>query len=194
MLLCAGLGSRLGAIGAAVPKPMLPVLDRPILEYGIAGLRGHGITDLVINLHHRGDVVEQALGDGRRLGVRIRYTHEEVLLGTGGGLRHALPLLDEDGADAPFVSLNGKLIFDVDLTAVLATHREALAADPRLLGVMVVRPVPDAVAWGAVDVRPSGRVARCACTTCSATASTCSAACTSPARRWCAACRVAKPA
>jgi mannose-1-phosphate guanylyltransferase len=156
MLLCAGLGSRLGAIGAAVPKPMLPVLDRPILEYGIAGLRGHGITDLVINLHHRGDVIEQTLGDGRRLGVRIRYTHEEVLLGTGGGLRHALPLLDEDGADAPFVSLNGKLIFDVDLTAVLATHREALAADPRLLGVMVVRPVPDAVAWGAVDVRPSG--------------------------------------
>ena len=63
MLLCAGLGSRLGALGAAVPKPMLPVLDRPILEYGIANLRGHGITDLVINLHHRGDVIEQTLGD-----------------------------------------------------------------------------------------------------------------------------------
>ena len=154
MLLCAGMGSRLGTIGAAVPKPMLPVVGRPILEYGIANLRGHGITDLVINLHHRGDLIEHALGDGRRLGVRIRYTYEAELLGTGGGLKHALALLDEDGADAPFVSLNGKLIFDVDLSAVLAAYHAA----GDVLGVMVVREVPDAVAWGAVDVGPGGRI------------------------------------
>lgn len=150
MILCAGHGTRLGALSDERPKPMLPVCDVPILRYGVAHLVAHGIRDLVINLHHRGDVIEQDLGDGRALGARIRYTHEEVLLGTGGGLKHALPLLDPDGADEPFVSMNGKLIFDVDLGALLAAH----AARPGALGTMVVRRVPDAEAWGAVDARP----------------------------------------
>jgi NDP-sugar pyrophosphorylase family protein len=150
MLLCAGLGTRLGPLSSERPKPMLPVVDLPILRYGIANLVGHGITELVINTHHRGDVIEREIGDGAAFGARIRYSHEPELLGTGGGLKHAVPLLDPEGRDEPFVSLNGKLIFDVDLTALLAAYR----ADPGILGMMVVRRVPDAVAWGAVDVRP----------------------------------------
>jgi NDP-sugar pyrophosphorylase family protein len=149
MLLCAGHGTRLGALSDERPKPMLPVLDLPILRYGIALLVGHGIRDLVINTHHRGDVIEQELGDGAALGARIRYSPEARLLGTGGGLKHALPLLDPDGRDEPFVSMNGKLIFDVDLGALLAAHRR----DPDVLGTLVVRRVPEARAWGAVDVR-----------------------------------------
>jgi NDP-sugar pyrophosphorylase family protein len=152
MLLCAGQGTRLGPLSDERPKPMLPVCDLPILRYGIAQLAGHGIRELVINVHHRGDVLERELGDGSPLGVSIRYSHEDVLLGTGGGLKHALALLDPEGADRPFVSLNGKLIFDVDLTALLAAHADDLAREPGLLGTMVVRRVPDAVAWGAVDV------------------------------------------
>ena len=152
MLLCAGLGTRLGALSDERPKPMLPVCDLPILRFGIAQLVAHGIRDVVINVHHRGDVIERELGDGAALGARIRYSPEQVILGTGGGLKRALPLLDPDGTDAPFVSMNGKLIFDVDLTALVdAFHR-----DPAALGMMVVRRVPDAVAWGAVDVRPDG--------------------------------------
>lgn len=152
MLLCAGQGTRLGALSDERPKPMLPVCDLPILRYGIAQLAAHGIRELVINVYHRGDVIERELGDGGPLGVRIRYSAEETLLGTGGGLKRALPLLDPDGADEPFVSMNGKLIFDVDLGALLAAHRADLARAPGLLGTMVVRRVPDAVAWGAVDV------------------------------------------
>lgn len=152
MLLCAGLGTRLGELGEVRPKPMFPVCDHPILEYGIANLVGHGITDLVINTHHRGEVIRDELGDGRHLGARIRYVHEDTLLGTGGGLKNALPLLDPDGRDEPFLSLNGKLIFDCDLTALLAAFRTTLAADPDVLGMMVVRRDPDAVAWGAVEV------------------------------------------
>lgn len=155
MLLCAGLGTRLGALSDERPKPMLPVCDVPIVRFGIAQLVGHGIRDVVINLHHRGDVVERELGDGSRFGARIQYTHEPELLGTGGGLKHALALLDPDGRDEPFVSMNGKLIFDVDLTALLAAHA---AAGPGVLGTMVVRRVPDAVAWGAVDVDDGLRV------------------------------------
>ncbi len=153
MLLCAGLGTRLGTLSDQRPKPMLPVCDLPILRYGVALLVGHGITDIVINLHHRGDVIRDELGDGAGFGARIVYSQEDTLLGTGGGLKHALPLLDPDGRDEPFVSMNGKLIFDLDVTALLAAHRQ----DPALLGTMVVRPVPDARNWGAVLVRPDDR-------------------------------------
>lgn len=158
MLLCAGLGTRLGNLGTERPKPMLPVCNHPILAYGIANLVAHGIRDLVINTHHKGDVIQRELGDGARYGARIQYVHEEVILGTGGGLKHALHLLDPDHTDAPFLSLNGKLIFDLDLTALLAAYRARLAGDPKLLGMMVVRRVPDAVAWGAVEVQPDARI------------------------------------
>ena len=151
MLLCAGLGTRLGALSDERPKPMLPVCDLPILRYGIANLVGHGIIELVINVHHRGDVIERELGDGARLGARIQYSREEDgLLGTGGGLKRALPLLDPRGTDEPFLSLNGKLIFDLDLRALC----DAFARAPKgTLGMMVVRRVPDAQDWGALDVR-----------------------------------------
>lgn len=149
MLLCAGLSTRLGKLGAECPKPMLPVCGMPILRYGIANLVGHGIRDLVINTHYRGDVIQRALGDGAALGARIQYSHEPHILGTGGGLKHALPLLDPDGRDEPFVSVNGKLIFDVDFTALVDAYRRA---GDDVLGMMVVRRVPDAKSWGAVNV------------------------------------------
>jgi mannose-1-phosphate guanylyltransferase len=148
MLLCAGLSTRLGKLGAERPKPMLPVCGLPILAYGIANLVGHGITELVINTHHLGGVIQRELGDGRRFGARIQYLHEPQILGTGGGLKHALSLLDPDGRDEPFCSVNGKLIFDLDFTALAAAF---LAAED-ILGMMVVRRVPDAKAWGAVNV------------------------------------------
>jgi mannose-1-phosphate guanylyltransferase len=154
MLLCAGLSTRLGELGAERPKPLLPVCGIPIVAYGIANLVAHGITDIVINTHHRAELFEQELGDGRRFGARIRYIHEPVILGTGGGLKHALPLLDPDGRDEPFISANGKLIFDVDFTALIDAYR---AAGP-ILGMMVVRRVPDAKAWGAVEVAVNGRI------------------------------------
>ncbi len=153
ILLCAGLSTRLGPIGVERPKPMLPVCNIPILAYGIANLVAHGVRDLVINTHHRADVILREIGDGSRWGARVTYVHEEQILGTGGGLRNALPLLDPDGSDEPFLSCNGKLIFDLDITALLAAYRAA----GDVLGMMVVKRVPDAKAWGAVDVRVDDR-------------------------------------
>ena len=148
MLLCAGLSTRLGRLGVERPKPMLPVCGIPILAYGITNLVAHGITEIVINTHHRGDVIQREIGDGRRFGARIQYVQEDVILGTGGGLKHALALLDPAGTDEPFVSHNGKLIFDLDVTALAdAYHR---AGD--ILGMMVVKRVPNAREWGAVQV------------------------------------------
>lgn len=148
MMLCAGLSTRLGAFGAERPKPMLPVCGIPILAYGISNLVAHGIRDIVINTHHRGELIRHEIGDGRAWGARIQYIHEPVILGTGGGLKHALALLDPDGRDEPFVSCNGKLIFDVDFTALAAAHRAA----GEILGMMVVQRVPDAKMWGPVHV------------------------------------------
>ncbi len=152
MLLCAGLGTRLGALTTDRPKPMLPMVDFALVRYGVALLVGHGVRDIVVNQHHAGDTLERELGDGSALGARIQYSHEPVLLGTGGALKQALPLLDPDGTDEPFLSMNGKLVFDLDVTALLA----AFAADPDAIGMMVVRRVPDAGDWGALRVDTDG--------------------------------------
>jgi NDP-sugar pyrophosphorylase family protein len=153
MLLCAGLSTRLGKLGAERPKPMLPVCGLPILTYGIANLVAHGIRDIVINTHHKSEVIRDEIGDGHHLGARIQYIQEDVILGTGGGLKNALPLLDPDGTDEPFISHNGKLIFDLDVTALVAAYR----AVPDSLGMLVVQRVPDARAWGAVNVQRDAR-------------------------------------
>src|SRR5262249_12826709 len=92
-------------------------------------------------------------GDGARWGARIHYVHEPVILGTGGGLKNALRLLDPEGRDEPFLSCNGKLIFDLDITALLAAYRAA----GDVLGTMVVQRTPEAKTWGAVDVRRDAR-------------------------------------
>lgn len=153
MILSAGLSTRLGKLGTERPKPMLPVCGLPILAYGITNLVAHGIRDIVINLHHRSDVIRTEIGDGRVFGARIQYIEEHQILGTGGGLKHALPLLDPDGRDEPFLSINGKLIFDLDITALVAAFRER---NP--IGMMVVRRVPNAKEWGAVEVQPDLRI------------------------------------
>ncbi len=153
MILCAGLSSRLGKLGSERPKPMLPVCGIPILGYGLTNLVAHGVRDIVINLHHKGDLIQRELGDGRAYGARITYIEEPNILGTGGGLKHALPLLDPGHTDEPFLTINGKLIFDLDLTGLVAAYR---TTNP--IAMMVVRRVPDAKAWGAVEVQPDGRI------------------------------------
>lgn len=156
MLLCAGKSTRLGTLGQAKPKPLLPVCNIPILRFGIANLVARGVREIVINLHHQGDLIRAELGDGSCLGAHIRYSQEAEILGTGGGLKKAIKLLDPNGRDEPFLSLNGKLIFDVDIEALLACYRES----GDCLGTMVVQPAENAMNWGAVDVRPEGDALR----------------------------------
>ncbi len=147
MLLCAGRGERLASLSSLCPKPLLPVCNVPILRYGITHLVSQGVADIVINLHHRGDQIKEELGDGSDMGARIQYSEEEAMLGTGGGLKHALGLLDPDGNDEPFISLNGKLIFDFNVADLLEAYRGSES-----LGMMVVKHAGNALKWGAVDV------------------------------------------
>lgn len=155
MILAAGFGSRLGDLGRARPKPMLPVLGVPLVRWAVRYLRHHGIREIVVNLHHLGEQIEDELGDGTRDGVAIAYSREHGhILGTGGGLRHARHLFD-DGADVPLVVMNAKLLVDLDLQAVLASHRAAGAE-----ATMVVRPDADAARWGSQQLAEDGRIVR----------------------------------
>jgi MurNAc alpha-1-phosphate uridylyltransferase len=105
MILAAGRGERLRPLTDATPKPMLHVHGRPLLEHQLGWLRDAGIKEVVINLHHLGEQIEDFFGDGRKFGVSILYSREEELLETGGGIVNALPLLGTE----PFLVLNGDI-------------------------------------------------------------------------------------
>ena len=110
MILAAGRGERLKPLTDRMPKALIPIAGEPLIVHQIRWLERAGIRDIVINLHHLGDAIERALGDGSDLRVRIAYSRERERLETGGGVRAALPLL---GA-APFALLNADIWTDYD--------------------------------------------------------------------------------
>lgn len=116
MILAAGRGERLRPLTDATPKPMLNVRGRPLLAHQLDWLITAGISDVVINLHHLGKQIETHFGNGKNLGIRIRYSHEPELLETGGGIANALPLLGRD----PFLVMNGDIFTDFSLTQLEA--------------------------------------------------------------------------
>lgn len=111
MILAAGRGSRMQTLTDDVPKPLLRIHDRYLIDYSIAALKKANITEIVINVSYRGEQIKTALGDGDRYGVVIQYSDEPEALETGGGIFKALPLLGKD----PFVVLSSDIISDFDL-------------------------------------------------------------------------------
>lgn len=123
MLLAAGLGTRLGPLTADRPKCMVPVGGRAVLLRNLDWLRSQGIDEVVINLHHRGEVVIDAVGDGSGLGMNVAYSRETELLGTAGGVLAARPLIGDD----TFLVVYADNLFDVRLGAVIDGHRRSEA-------------------------------------------------------------------
>jgi MurNAc alpha-1-phosphate uridylyltransferase len=111
MILAAGYGTRMRPLTDTLPKPLLTVADKPLIEYHIENLLKAGIRDLVINLAYLGEKIAAFLGDGSRFGVHIVYSHEGEPLNTAGGIVKALPLLGKD----PFVLVNGDVWSDYPL-------------------------------------------------------------------------------
>ncbi len=114
MILAAGRGERMRPLTDVLPKPLLPVGGRPIIEWTIDRLARSGFAEIVINHAHLGHLIEAALGDGARFGVSIRYSAEREALETAGGIAHALALLGSD----PFVVVNGDIFCDFDFAAL----------------------------------------------------------------------------
>ena len=133
MILAAGRGERMRPLTDHTPKPLLSVGGKPLIVWHIERLRTAGFHELVINHAHLGHRLEEALGDGAALGVRIAWSPEASALETAGGIRHALPLL----GDAPFVVVNGDVFCDADFAA-LRSAAERLRADGPLAHLLLV--------------------------------------------------------
>jgi len=114
MILAAGKGERLRPLTLHTPKPLVRAGGVPLIEYHLRALKAAGFTDVVINHAWLGQQIEDYLGDGRQLGLSIRYSPEGEPLETGGGIFRALPLL----GDEPFLVVNGDIWTDCDFTAL----------------------------------------------------------------------------
>jgi NDP-sugar pyrophosphorylase family protein len=151
MILAAGLGTRLRPLTNTIPKPLLPVGGTPLIVWNLFLLRRSGIREVVINLHHLGPQIEKELGDGRTWDMRISYSRESILLGTGGGLKQAEAFFHGE----PFLILNGDTLFELDLGNLIGFHEQE---NP--LATMVVREDPDVERWGAVELDGEQRIVR----------------------------------
>ena len=118
VIMAGGKGTRIASVNSEVPKPMIPILGKPILEYQIDCLRRQGDDDIILVVGHLGHVVKDYFGDGSAFGVRIEYVTETEPLGTAGAL---FLLKDKLGED--FLLLCGDIIFDIDLSRFYACHK-----------------------------------------------------------------------
>jgi NDP-sugar pyrophosphorylase family protein len=151
MILAAGLGTRLRPLTNTIPKPLLPIAGTPLIVWNLLLLKRHGFHDVVINLHHLGPMIEQALGNGSRYGLRIFYSQEPVILGTGGGIKQAEPNFSGE----PVLVLNGDTLVELDLEALWTFHQQRQAA-----ATLVLRDDPNAAQWGLVEVGADDRIVR----------------------------------
>ncbi|HTT96147.1 MAG TPA: NDP-sugar synthase [Solirubrobacterales bacterium] len=118
MVLAAGLGTRLRPITFDMPKPMVPVLNRPVMEHILRLLAKHGFTETIANLHWFPELIEEHFGDGSACGVSLSYSKEDALLGTSGGVRNVADFLGDE-----FLIISGDALTDIDLTAMREFHQ-----------------------------------------------------------------------
>ena len=149
MVLAAGRGERLRPLTDTVPKPMIPVAGKPLICHTLTYLKNCGVEEVVVNLHHLGDMIQAYVGDGREWGLRVFYSRERSLLGTGGGIQKAAQFLFQEA----FVVMNSDILVELNLHEVLRFHRENHAAV-----TMVLRRDPEVDRYGAIETDGFGLV------------------------------------
>ena len=140
VILVGGEGTRLRPLTSTVPKPVVPLVDRPFIVYMLEWLRRHGVDDVVMSVGFLATSVRNVLGDGSQFGLRLRFVEEPEPRGTAGALKFAESFLDER-----FLMLNGDVLTDIDLSAQIAQH-DATGAR----GTLALVPVADPSAYGLV--------------------------------------------
>src|SRR5215510_13326925 len=150
ILLAGGKGTRLRPLTLQTPKPVVPIFDRPFLQYQIDLLRQvPEIDEIVLSLNYQPRRIEEVFGDGSDYGVHIRYVVEPTPLGTGGAIKFAAG----DARKEPIVVFNGDVFTSVDLPAILQLHRERKAK-----ATIVLTPVENPTAYGLVETDPQGNI------------------------------------
>jgi mannose-1-phosphate guanylyltransferase len=147
MVLAAGVGSRLDPLTASVPKPSVPVVNRPVMEHLLLLLKRHGITDVCANLHYLPEKLTEYFQDGSPLGMQILFEYEEKLSGDAGGVRACRKFLE----DGTFIVIMGDLITDADLTMLVAEHKKKKA-----IASIAVKRMDDVTRFGVVVVDDNG--------------------------------------
>ena len=150
MLLAAGSATRLGHLAGSIPKPMLEVGGRPLIEHTVRQLARYGVEDIAINLHTLGHVIADHFGDGSRFGVRMHYSEEPVLLGTAGGVRKCAALLDDT-----FIVVYGDNLTTCRFDALVDYHRAHAG-----IATIALFWRDDVSAHSAVERREDGRILR----------------------------------
>jgi mannose-1-phosphate guanylyltransferase / phosphomannomutase len=151
VVMAGGEGSRLRPMTANLPKPLLPVVNRPVMEHVLRLLRRHGVTDTVVTVQFLASLVRNYFGDGDELGMTLQYATEPRPLGTAGSVKNAeTPLRDET-----FLVMSGDALTDVDLSALTEFHRSSGA-----LVTVGLKSVPDPLEYGIVICDPDGRINR----------------------------------
>jgi mannose-1-phosphate guanylyltransferase/mannose-1-phosphate guanylyltransferase/phosphomannomutase len=152
MVMAAGLGTRLRPLTYEVPKPMVPVANRPVIEHLLRRLAASGLDEVIANLHWFPETIERHLGDGSAAGVELTYSREERLLDTAGGVYNVRDFLT-GGHDDSFIVMAGDALTDVDLDALRRAHA---AHDG--VATMTVKRVPNVSEYGVVVTGSDGRV------------------------------------
>ena len=148
VILVGGEGTRLRPLTCNIPKPMVPVLNRPFLEHMLSHLNGHGVDSVVLAMRYLPDKIVSHFGSGEHAGVALSYVLEDTPLGTAGAVKNV-----EEYLDGTFLVLNGDIYTDLDLSAMVRFHREKEAQVTLFLTT-----VDDPTAFGVVETDSSGRV------------------------------------
>lgn len=148
IIMAGGRGSRLMPLTKDLPKPLVPILDKPILHYTIERLKEIGVTDIIMTLGYLGKKIEQAFGDGKDYGVRLRYVYEVQPLGTAGGVKNVGSLIRDD-----FLVLSGDAFTDMDLEALIRFHNSH-----RGIATIASTRVPNPENFGNIFKSPKGLI------------------------------------
>ncbi len=151
VVMAGGEGTRLRPLTTRRPKPLTPVLNRPVMEYILLSLRDAGITEIVVTVHYMADAIEGCFGDGSDLGLKLTYSVEDTPLGTAGSVKKA----QEHLMDGAFLIVSGDALTDVKLADAIAFH-EARKADATL----ILAHVPNPLEFGIVVTESDGRIRR----------------------------------
>jgi mannose-1-phosphate guanylyltransferase / phosphomannomutase len=146
-----GEGSRLRPVTANRPKPLVPICNQPIMEHIVTLLKRHGVTEVVSTLHYLADEIQGYFGDGADFGIKMRYSVEDVPLGTAGSVKQAEGML----GDGTFLICSGDALTDCDLTKAIAYHRQK-----KTLATLILYRVPSPLDFGVVITDEDGRIQR----------------------------------
>lgn len=148
VIMAGGFGTRLRPLTNDLPKPMVPIIDKPIIKYIINNLKKYGITDIIVTLGYKPERIMDYLGDGSKHGVRIRYSVEDIPLGTAGGIKKVASMID-----GSFVVISGDALTNIELDGMISHHM----SHGKLI-TMAVKEMDDVSDFGVVRCEDDGTV------------------------------------